>query len=107
MPRPSSQNPKTRLQVARERAGFTQENLARLSGVSRPTIQRLEHGTLSNPKIRVLTNLAIALDVPLKDIVEPEWTEWSALSPDAERPPTDEEREELRGRLPPGPFPAA
>jgi transcriptional regulator with XRE-family HTH domain len=61
--------------------GLTQRELAERSGISLGTIRRLERGELSNPGIRYLTNIAIALDLdgPF-DVCEAEWQAWTNFS---------------------------
>lgn len=76
----------TRLAIERVRAGITQAELARVSGVPLTTYRRLERGEMWNPPIRYLTNIALTLDVDLLDICEDEWLEWSALGDIEELP---------------------
>ncbi len=54
------------LRLLRKEHGLTQWGLARVSGISRPTIQRIETG-LQKPRTSTLEKLARVLDV------EPEW----------------------------------
>jgi DNA-binding XRE family transcriptional regulator len=64
--RPDAWEPGYELMRLRKECGLSQWNLANLSGVSRPTIQRLEVG-LREPRSDTREKLARALDV------EPEW----------------------------------
>ena len=57
------------LREARKEKGLTQTELAKLSGVSRVTINRLENGTLKETTIGTLTKLATCLEVNLDDLV--------------------------------------
>ncbi len=67
----------TRLAQARRERGIGQEELARAAGLGRSTIQRIEARTMTNPPIRYLANCAIVLGLPLEDLIEPEWREWT------------------------------
>jgi len=58
------------LQQLREIRGWTQQKLAQLSGVPRPTIASLESGS-ANPTLSVLTRLSSALGVSLDELVSP------------------------------------
>ncbi len=49
---------------------MTQEQLARLSGVPRPTWTNLESGT-ANPTVSVLARVAAALQVPVEELISP------------------------------------
>ena len=54
----------------RELRGFTQNRLAQLSGVPRPTISTLESGS-ANPTLAVLTKVASALQVSIEELISP------------------------------------
>jgi transcriptional regulator with XRE-family HTH domain len=49
------------------------------------TLRRLERREIENPPLRYLQNIAIALDVRLGELIEPEWRQWwprpGALAP--------------------------
>lgn len=81
--------PDLRTKIARLRVQrrISQADLARTTGLSLATVRRLERGQLTNPPIRFLTNVAIALDVPLEDVIEPEWVQWSDLGSGSSEPP--------------------
>jgi transcriptional regulator with XRE-family HTH domain len=49
---------------------MTHEQLARLSGVPRPTWSNLESGT-ANPTVSVLAKVAEALEVPIEELISP------------------------------------
>jgi transcriptional regulator with XRE-family HTH domain len=51
----------------REARGFTQEQMARLSGIPRATWSHLESGA-GNPTLSVLHKVALALQVPLEEL---------------------------------------
>jgi transcriptional regulator with XRE-family HTH domain len=59
----------SRLKVVRERKALTQEELARASGVSRPTIARIETGD-TEPYPSTTRKLAQALGVDPGDLME-------------------------------------
>jgi transcriptional regulator with XRE-family HTH domain len=82
--------PETRLAHARMSRGVTQEELARVVGISVPTYRRLERGEVRNPKLGQLANCAIALGVELDALIEDEWREWLAFDTRAARPPAPE-----------------
>lgn len=78
---PSAKKPQlTKLEEHRRELGITQDDLARFTGLSRTTMQRLLRGEYDNPPLRYLVNcqLAMALDSVL-DVCEPEWLEWFAF----------------------------
>ncbi len=54
-----------RIREIRQRRHMTQENLAKLSGISRTTIVKLESGEDCETKVETLAALAKALDVPI------------------------------------------
>lgn len=67
----------TRLKIWRDRAKLTQEQMSKEAGIPLRTYQRLEAGDLWNPPIRYLINCAIAHAVPLNEICEDEWLDWT------------------------------
>jgi DNA-binding Xre family transcriptional regulator len=50
-----------------------QAELAAAPGLSKPTIERLEHGKVANAGIVHLLALADALDCELNDLIEDDW----------------------------------
>jgi transcriptional regulator with XRE-family HTH domain len=58
------------LRNLREARGLTQQQMAKLSGVPRPTWANLESGA-SNPTLSVLARVADALQVRLEELIEP------------------------------------
>lgn len=71
----------------RDASGYTQGDLAKLTGMTLSTLKRLEAGHMTNPPLRYLANCALALHVPLDEVVEPEWTSWTTFAADATAPP--------------------
>jgi transcriptional regulator with XRE-family HTH domain len=94
--------PVTRLAALRHASGYTQREIAQLTGLSLATVKRLEGGQIANPPLRYLVNCALALHVGLDEVIEPEWTSWTRFSAQAPEPP-DEPPPAAReaGRRPP------
>jgi transcriptional regulator with XRE-family HTH domain len=86
--RPHRTTGSTRLAALRLQTGRTQRTMAAFTGIPLRTYQRLERGEISNPPLRYLTNCALALQVELEDVIEPEWREWTQFSASASAPPT-------------------
>jgi transcriptional regulator with XRE-family HTH domain len=77
----------TRLASCRAAAGRTQTELAAAIGLSIATYRRLEQGLMPNPPLRYLTNAAMALEVPLDDLIEDDWRRWYEIDPRAANRP--------------------
>ncbi len=58
------------IKALRQGRNLTQEQLARLAGIPRPTWANLESGS-ANPSVIVLARIAAALQVPLEEIISP------------------------------------
>lgn len=58
------------IKVLREKKGWTQEELAQKSGISYHTLIKIERGSIQNPRIETVVNLATALGLTLDKIVE-------------------------------------
>lgn len=58
----------TNIRQLREARGLTQDQMARLSGVPRATWANLESGA-ANPTLNVLYRVAVALQVPLEELI--------------------------------------
>ncbi len=56
------------LKDARRRRGLSQEDLAGQAGLDRTYVSQLERG-IGNPSLRILSQLAAALEVQLKDLM--------------------------------------
>lgn len=52
----------------RERAGYSQPDLSKKTGVSHSTISRIEHGKIDSPSYDILAKLARALNVTLGEL---------------------------------------
>jgi transcriptional regulator with XRE-family HTH domain len=58
------------LRRERRRAGLTQAELAEKSGVSLPTIARIEAGYIEAPRVSTLRKLARGLGLEVRDLLE-------------------------------------
>lgn len=58
-----------RIREAREAAGLNQRQLARLAGIEATNLNTLERGT-RQPNVTTLLRIALALEIPLDDLVE-------------------------------------
>lgn len=54
----------------REKAGLSQEKLARLADVSNNTLINIEAGKQDNPTIETLKKIANALNTPIEDLIK-------------------------------------
>lgn len=57
-----------RLQELRWEKDWSQEQLSRLSGVSRTTISAIESGTTTNPSVETALLLSKALGIPVEHV---------------------------------------
>ncbi|MDD4875041.1 MAG: helix-turn-helix transcriptional regulator [Candidatus Pacebacteria bacterium] len=57
------------LKRLREQKGWTQEKLAQQSGVSYHTLIKIERGTIQDPRIETVANIARALGLSLDELV--------------------------------------
>jgi transcriptional regulator with XRE-family HTH domain len=87
------EDPDVRTTLAEIRIGrrISQAELAKVTGLSRRTIQRLEAGHFGDagPHLGHLAQCAIALGVPLEAVIDPAWRVWRVFSPDAAEPPPE------------------
>jgi DNA-binding Xre family transcriptional regulator len=97
VPRPEPP-PKTKLAAMRRARDIRQRELAQLAGISEKTVQRLEAGEISDPRLRMLSNCALVLACRLEDIVEDEWVSWTPFDARRAVPPTAEELEQVRSQ---------
>jgi molybdate-binding protein/DNA-binding XRE family transcriptional regulator len=77
----TDENGGTRLRLARQARGFSQQQLAGMAGVSRQAVSAVESG-LSDPSLRVALALARALGVTVEELFGP----GSPVSPVSARP---------------------
>jgi DNA-binding XRE family transcriptional regulator len=98
---PGTVPPRTKLAAARQEAGIPQSELARLTGLSLKTIQRMESGENDNPKLRYLVLCSFVLARDWWALIEDEWLKWGPVTPQTPpRPPTDSERAASRAHKP-------
>jgi transcriptional regulator with XRE-family HTH domain len=80
MPAHRGGSAQTKLAEWRLRRGLSQAELARAVGLPRTTYWRLETGRVRDPKLRPLTNLAIAIALGcpngVHDLIEDAWRGW-------------------------------
>lgn len=57
-----------KLKNIREKKGLTIENLAQLAGISTGYLCHLERGSRKNPSIKVMKNIARALNIDIEEI---------------------------------------
>lgn len=66
----TSSNLASNIRLLRETRGLTQERLAKLSGIPRPTLANLESGS-ANPTLAVLVRVAAALQLRVEELIGP------------------------------------
>jgi transcriptional regulator with XRE-family HTH domain len=54
----------------RKRKGYSQDKLADISKISKPTISRIENGLIPNPKLSTLEKLARGLELPIEEVLK-------------------------------------
>ena len=54
----------------REKAGLTQEDLARRAAISQPYLSQLESGRVKHPAVQIVQRLAKVLGVKIEDVLE-------------------------------------
>ncbi len=59
-----------KVQKLRELHGFTQEELAKLTGVTQASIARIESGVVADPKAKGVLKLAVILGVPVEVLLD-------------------------------------
>ena len=75
-PRRPSRQPPSKLAAARLQRGLTVKQLCHKTGISQPQYWRLENLRLRDPSIRLYANCALALDIPLIDLIDDELLQW-------------------------------
>lgn len=102
----SGREPRSALGRVRVRAQVSQKELAEATGISVTTIRRLERLEFDNPPLRYLVNCALALGVPLDQVIEDEWRQWKVFDIAAAQPPGKEWIGEPSARWSQSPFSA-
>lgn len=59
-----------RLQLARKRAGLTQQELCQKAGLSYSTLAKIERGAIKAPSVFTVAHIAMATGVPLETLLE-------------------------------------
>src|SRR4029077_4715866 len=59
-----------RLQLARKRAGLTQQELCQKAGLSYSTLAKIERGAIRSPSVFTVAAIAEATGVPIEDLLE-------------------------------------
>jgi len=59
-----------RLQLARKRAGLTQQQLCQKAGLSYSTLAKIERGAIRSPSFITVANIASATATPLEDLLD-------------------------------------
>jgi HAD superfamily hydrolase (TIGR01509 family) len=59
-----------RLQLARKRAGLTQQELCQRAGLSYSTLAKIERGAIRSPSVFTVANIAAATGQPLEDLLD-------------------------------------
>lgn len=60
----------TRLQLARKRAGLTQQELCQKAGLSYSTLAKIERGAIRTPSVFTVAHIAAATGTPLEDLLD-------------------------------------
>lgn len=59
-----------RLQLARKRAGLTQQELCQKAGLSYSTLAKIERGAIRSPSVFTVAHIAAATSTPLEELLE-------------------------------------
>src|ERR1700704_2189560 len=59
-----------KLQLARKRAGLTQQELCQKAGLSYSTLAKIERGAIRTPSVFTVAHIAAATNTPLEDLLE-------------------------------------
>jgi HAD superfamily hydrolase (TIGR01509 family) len=59
-----------KLQLARKRAGLTQQELCQKAGLSYSTLAKIERGAIKAPSVFTVAHIAVATGVPLEELLE-------------------------------------
>lgn len=58
------------LKIKREEKGYSKMKLAKLSKISRKTIEFIESGKVKSPKLQTIEALAEALNIPIEELIK-------------------------------------
>src|SRR3954470_3338656 len=70
-----------RLQLARKRAGLTQQELCQKAGLSYSTLAKIERGAIRSPSVFTVANIAAATGSPLEDLLNVQGRSQSSPAP--------------------------
>src|SRR4051812_4610083 len=59
-----------KLQLARKRAGLTQQELCQRAGLSYSTLAKIERGAIRSPSVFTVANIAVATGTRLEDLLD-------------------------------------
>src|SRR4029078_2947865 len=59
-----------RLQLARKRAGLTQQELCQKAGLSYSTLAKIERGAIRSPSVFTVANIAMATGTSVEDFLD-------------------------------------
>jgi DNA-binding XRE family transcriptional regulator len=80
---------RSNLAEVRVAKGVTQDELARVVGISKKSLVRLEQRRIPHPPLAWYVNCAIALGVRLERVLDDGDLDWRRLDIDALKPPRD------------------
>lgn len=78
MPSPSKQV--SYLRKSRLESGLTQREVAEGTGIPLITYRRLERGEIFNPGVRLLVNCCKFLRVPIWEVLQDDWLQWTEFN---------------------------
>lgn len=70
-----------RLQLARKRAGLTQQELCQKAGLSYSTLAKIERGAIRSPSVFTVANIAAATNTPLESLLDIQGQNLSSPAP--------------------------
>jgi FMN phosphatase YigB (HAD superfamily)/DNA-binding XRE family transcriptional regulator len=59
-----------KLQIARKRAGLTQQELCQKAGLSYSTLAKIERGAIKAPSVFTVANISVATHTPLEELLD-------------------------------------
>src|SRR6185436_8921710 len=70
-----------KLQLARKRAGLTQQELCQKAGLSYSTLAKIERGAIRSPSVFTVSSIAVATNTPLEQLLEIQSTQSGSMTP--------------------------
>ena len=74
-----------RLQLARKRAGLTQQELCQKAGLSYSTLAKIERGAIRSPSVFTVSAIAGATGTPLEDLLGSQSQNTNSPAPPAKK----------------------